>query len=40
MPIVIVNRGVTRADPWAAVKIDAGTTEVLSALSARLPAAR
>jgi NAD-dependent SIR2 family protein deacetylase len=40
MPIVVVNRGVTRADPWAAVKIDAGTTEVLSALSDRLPAAR
>jgi len=40
MPIVIVNRGETRADPWAAVKIGAGTTEVLTALSGRLPSAR
>ncbi|MDL9979856.1 Sir2 family NAD-dependent protein deacetylase [Microbacterium sp. ASV49] len=36
MPIVIVNRGQTRADPWATVKIDAGTTEVLSILAGRL----
>jgi NAD-dependent SIR2 family protein deacetylase len=40
MPIVIVNRGETRADPWAAVKIDAGTTEVLTALADRLPELR
>lgn len=36
MPIVIVNRGQTRADPWATMKIDAGTTEVLSFLADRL----
>jgi NAD-dependent SIR2 family protein deacetylase len=40
MPIVIVNRGETRADPWAAVKIDAGTTEVLTALADRRPELR
>jgi NAD-dependent SIR2 family protein deacetylase len=40
MPIVIVNRGETRADPWAAVKIDAGTTEVLTALADLLPELR
>jgi NAD-dependent SIR2 family protein deacetylase len=36
IPIVIVNRGQTRADSTATVKIDAGTTEVLQALSAAL----
>jgi NAD-dependent SIR2 family protein deacetylase len=36
MPIVIVNRGVTKGDGRAAVKIDAGTTETLQALAARL----
>lgn len=32
LPIVIVNRGATKADARAAVKIDAGTSEVLAAL--------
>jgi NAD-dependent SIR2 family protein deacetylase len=32
IPVVIVNRGVTRADGRASVKIDAGTSEVLTAL--------
>jgi len=36
IPVVIVNRGATRADARAAVKIDAGTSEVLEALSERL----
>jgi len=33
MPVVIVNRGVTRGDTRATVKIDAGTSEVLAALA-------
>ena len=37
LPIVIVNRGATRADARATVKIDAGTSEVLSALASALP---
>ncbi|HPT94365.1 MAG TPA: Sir2 family NAD-dependent protein deacetylase [Microbacteriaceae bacterium] len=37
LPVVIVNRGETRADARAAVKIDAGTSEVLTALAAELP---
>ena len=40
LPVVIVNRGGTRGDARATVKIDAGTTEVLQALAAALPAAR
>ena len=36
LPVVIVNRGETRADNRAAVKIDAGTSEVLTALAERL----
>ena len=40
LPVVIVNRGETRADARATVKIDAGTTEVLQALAAALPALR
>lgn len=40
LPIVIVNRGETRGDARASVKIDAGTTEVLRALAATLPAVR
>ncbi|MFT4029122.1 MAG: Sir2 family NAD-dependent protein deacetylase [Protaetiibacter sp.] len=36
MPVVIVNRGETRGDRRASLKIDAGTSEVLSALAARL----
>lgn len=38
LPIVIVNRGATRADARATVKIDAGTSEVLEALASALPA--
>jgi hypothetical protein len=36
---VIVNRGETRGDARATVKVDAGTTEVLRALARALPAA-
>ncbi len=36
LPIVIVNRGATRADHRATVKVDAGTSEVLQALADRL----
>lgn len=39
LPIVIVNRGETRGDNRATVKVDAGTTEVLRALARALPAA-
>lgn len=35
-PIVIVNRGVTRGDPLATVKVDAGTTPTLTTLAERL----
>ncbi|MET0734449.1 MAG: NAD-dependent deacetylase, partial [Microbacterium sp.] len=38
LPIVIVNRGATRADARATVKIDAGTSEVLRLLAEALPA--
>jgi NAD-dependent SIR2 family protein deacetylase len=38
IPVVIVNRGTTRVDARATVKIDAGTSEVLSAFAAALPA--
>jgi NAD-dependent SIR2 family protein deacetylase len=38
MPIVIVNRGVTKGDGRADLKIDAGTSEVLTALADRLEA--
>ncbi|MFN3950506.1 Sir2 family NAD-dependent protein deacetylase [Microbacterium sp.] len=37
LPVVIVNRGETRADQRAAVKIDGGTTDVLRAFAERLP---
>ena len=36
MPVVIVNRGATKGDPRATLKIDAGTSEVLVALRDRL----
>ncbi len=36
LPVVIVNRGETRADRRATVKIDAGTSDVLSAFAANL----
>jgi len=35
-PVVIVNRGVTRGDELATLKLDAGCTEVLTALAAGL----
>ncbi|GAA3902195.1 Sir2 family NAD-dependent protein deacetylase [Microbacterium invictum] len=38
LPVVIVNRGQTRADARATVKIDAGTSQVLSAFAERLTA--
>ncbi|MCJ1694438.1 NAD-dependent deacetylase [Rathayibacter caricis DSM 15933] len=38
MPIVIVNRGTTKGDGRAAIKIDGGTSEVLRILADRLPA--
>lgn len=38
LPIVIVNRGITRADARATVKIDAGTSDVLRAFADLLPA--
>jgi NAD-dependent SIR2 family protein deacetylase len=39
LPVVIVNRGETRADARATVKIDGGTSEVLRALADALPPA-
>jgi NAD-dependent SIR2 family protein deacetylase len=36
LPIVIVNRGDTKGDPRATVKLDAGTTETLTELARRL----
>jgi hypothetical protein len=33
IPIVIVNRGQTRADPLATLKLDAGCSQVLSILA-------
>lgn len=36
LPIVIVNRGVTKGDPKATVKIEAGTSETLVSLLERL----
>jgi NAD-dependent SIR2 family protein deacetylase len=35
-PVVIVNRGVTRGDKYATVKVDAGTSDILNQLAARL----
>ncbi|WP_345802454.1 Sir2 family NAD-dependent protein deacetylase [Microbacterium sp. AZCO] len=40
LPVVIVNRGETRADGRATVKIDAGTSDVLRAFAEALPAPR
>lgn len=40
LPVIIVNRGATRADNRATLKIDAGTSEVLGALAAGLAATR
>lgn len=39
LPVVIVNRGETRADARATVKVDAGTSDVLGALAEALPSA-
>ena len=36
IPVVIVNRGTTRGDEFAALKVDAGCTEALTALAAAL----
>ncbi|GAA1950099.1 Sir2 family NAD-dependent protein deacetylase [Microbacterium deminutum] len=36
LPVVIINRGATRADARATVKVDAGTSEVLAVLGAAL----
>lgn len=36
VPVVIINRGATRADARATVKIDAGTSEVLSTIAQSL----
>jgi NAD-dependent SIR2 family protein deacetylase len=37
-PIVIVNRGITRGDPLATGRVDAGCSETLTMLVERLPA--
>jgi len=39
MPVVIINRGATKADSVADIRIEAGTSEVLLALASRLGAA-
>lgn len=36
LPIVVINRGVTKGDSRATIKIDGGTTEYLTALADRL----
>ena len=36
IPVIIINRGATKGDPRATLKIDAGTTEVLVGLKERL----
>ncbi|TAM69876.1 MAG: NAD-dependent deacetylase [Microbacteriaceae bacterium] len=38
MPIIVINRGATKGDGRATVKLDAGTSQTLSALAARLSA--
>ncbi len=38
IPVVIINRGMTKADAVADLRIDAGTSEVLNALALRLGA--
>ncbi|MEQ6900653.1 Sir2 family NAD-dependent protein deacetylase [Nocardioides sp. YIM 152588] len=40
VPVVIVNRGVTRGDDLATYKVEAGTSEWLTALAARRRSAR
>ena len=39
-PVVIVNRGATRGDELATLKLEAGTSETLTALAERLPTPR
>jgi NAD-dependent SIR2 family protein deacetylase len=39
-PVVVVNRGETRGDPLATVKVDVGTSEALTVLSHELPTPR
>jgi NAD-dependent SIR2 family protein deacetylase len=36
LPIIVINRGVTKADARALLKLEAGTSEVLAALAERL----
>ncbi len=36
-PVVIINRGPTRGDEFAALRVDAGCSETLTALAAALP---
>ena len=36
-PVVIINRGPTRGDEFATLKVDAGCSETLTALAAALP---
>ncbi len=36
-PVVIVNRGETRGDPLATVRVHAGTSETLTLLAQTLP---
>lgn len=36
IPVVIINRGVTKGDARATIKIDAGTSETLSSIAAKL----
>jgi hypothetical protein len=38
IPIVVVNRGMTKGDSRAAVKIDAGTSETLTTMAETLGA--
>lgn len=40
LPVVIINRGATRGDPLATLKVDAGTSETLTALSESLCGSR
>ncbi|MDD7943762.1 NAD-dependent deacetylase [Microbacterium sp. NE2HP2] len=40
LPVVIINRGATRSDPKATVKIDDGTSHVLRVLADALPSRR
>jgi hypothetical protein len=38
VPIIVVNRGITKGDSRATVKLDAGATETLTAMAAALVA--